>query len=631
MTIIDIEKILKQFEQESNNDIIQILSDDPRLEEYVEYCNKKYRDGSPIVSDNFYDNALIIALKNINPENDFLNTVEPESDEVFGKTVELPERMLSTNKAYSIDVIEKWTDSVIDAGKKLNIPSDQILFKVTPKLDGYASYYDGNNLYTRGNGLYGSDITRALNRGLLVKNGKVGKGEIVVYRQWFSEKLSEKYENSRNIIASVIKEGELDNDIKETIDSSSVIFVPFSELESWVGPKEELLKNIELLWDEFVTDSRFDTDGLVIEAIDDNIKNSMGFTNHHFRWQIAYKKNTEYHHIKVIGIIPQTSKTGRITPVVELEPTRVSGVTISRATGHHYGNLIEKGIDVGSILKVYRSGLVIPFIDDVIVPAQSVTIPESCPSCNHPTLLDGDNLLCTNNHDCPAQIAGTLEYFFKTIGNCDGFGEKIIEKLVDNGIRNVVEIYRNPEEVIESSGIYGKIGSNLVNQLKKSTQIQVEDWRWLAAFSIPNVGKAGCEKILKHYKLETIFDLSVQDIMIIDGFAERTATILIDTLKLIRQDIEELLPLFNLKRTIIGESTTSNISGKNIVFTGTLSVKRSDLEKQAKDLGAKVGSAVSSKTDYLVCGENVGSTKTESARKHGVTVLSESEYLELIS
>jgi DNA ligase (NAD+) len=631
MNIIHVTLKSLQEAYESNDDtVLEQLIIDPELEEYVTCANKQYRDGSPVVSDKFYDNVLVEALKIANPQSDFLSNVEPETEEVFGKTVELPERMLSTNKAYSLDGIEKWANDITKVGKDLDI--NDIMFKVTPKLDGYASFYDGKSLYTRGNGRQGQDISRALDRGLIVKNGTTGKGEIVVDRQWFSENLSSIYENSRNIISSVIKEGELDAAITDTIKSSSVIFVPFSELECWVGNKEDLLKNLELLWDEFVSDSRFDTDGLVIEAIDENIKSSMGFTNHHYRWQIAYKKNTEFHDIKVIGIIPQTSKSGKITPVVELEPTKVSGVTISRATGHHYGNLIEKGIDIGAIVKVCRSGLVIPYIADVVKPVANVDVPEFCPSCGEPTVLEGDNLLCVNHIDCPAQICGTLEFFFKTIGNCDGFGPKIIERIVSKGANTIPKIYAIDTWFLQDYCEFGeKTAFNLMSQLNRSKREEIEDWRWLAAWSIPNIGKGGCEKLLKNHTIESIFQLTVNDIIKIDGFAEKTATLLVETLAHIKPYVEQLMPMFNLRRTVIGKIVDSSISGKSIVFTGTLSTKRSVLEKQAKDMGAKVGSAVTGKTDFLICGENVGETKTQSAVKHGVKILTESEYLDMIA
>jgi DNA ligase (NAD+) len=613
---------------DNDDTVMEQLLVDPDLSDFVQYANSQYRSGNPVVSDDFYDNVLLMAYGIANPGSAFLSDVEPEEEEVLGKTVELPERMLSTNKAYSLDAIEKWASTVVNTGKLLHI--DNIQFKVTPKLDGYASYYNGTNLYTRGNGRQGSDITRALDRGLTITNNTHGKGEIVVKRQWFSDKLSSKYENSRNIIASVIKEGELNDDIIETINEAAVVFVPFSELQCWIGSKEDLLKNIELIWDEFVSESKFDTDGLVIESIDTAIKEEMGFTNHHYKWQIAYKKNTEYHDVPVIGIIPQTSKTGRITPVVMLQPTKISGVTIAKATGHHYGNIIEKGIDTGAIVKVCRSGLVIPYIADVVKSVPHVHIPDFCPSCGHPTVMEGDNLLCINHHDCPAQVSGTLEFFFKTIGNCDGFGPKIVQQLCDGGVSHIVEIYRKPLTVLTNAGITGKTAINLVKELEKSQQIPLEDWRWLAAFSIPNIGKGGCEKLLKNHPLESIFELTIGDIVKIDGFAEKSATMLVETLAHIKPYIDELLPLFNLKRTVIGGVIESSISGKTVVFTGSLSVKRTDLEKQAKDLGAKVGSSVSSKTDYLIIGENVGATKIDGARKHEVKVLTELEYMDMI-
>lgn len=622
-----LEKLQSSYENNDDTVMEQLLVD-PDLGDIVQYANLQYRNGTPVVSDSFYDTVLITAYGIANPNNDFLNNVEPEESEVFGKTVELPERMLSTNKAYSLDAIEKWATNVVNTGKLLHV--DEILFKITPKLDGYASYYDGNSLYTRGNGRQGSDITRSLARGLAVTNDVTGKGEIVVNKEFFKNYLSDKYENTRNIIASVIKEGELDEVVQLALEHKAVVFVPFSQLECWIGTKEELLKNIELLWDELVINSKFDTDGLVIESTNELIKEEMGFTNHHYRWQIAYKKNTEYHDVQVVGIIPQTSKTGRITPVVMLEPTKISGVTIAKATGHHYGNIIEKGIDTGAIVNVTRSGEVIPYIAGVVKSVPHVHVPDFCPSCGHPTVMEGDNLLCINYHDCPAQVSGTLEFFFKTLGNCDGFGPKIVEQLWDGGVTHIVEIYRKPLTVITNAGITGKTAINLVKELEKSQQIILEDWRWLAAFSIPNIGKGGCEKLLKNHPLESIFDLTVEDIVKIDGFAIKSATMLVETLKHIKPYVDELLPLFNLKRTVIGSIVESPISGKTIVFTGSLSVKRTDLEKQAKDLGAKVGSSVSSKTDYLIIGENVGANKIEGARKHEVKVLTEVEYMDMI-
>jgi DNA ligase (NAD+) len=285
-------------------------------------------------------------------------------------------------------------------------------------------------------------------------------------------------------------------------------------------------------------------------------------------------------------------------------------------------------------VRVCRSGLVIPKIEKVVKPAEHVFAPTKCPSCGGKTEWEGDFLYCRSSDICPAQIETTIEYFFKTIGNCDGFGPKVIEQICKQGYSSVVSIYKMDQRDFESCGLGAGISANLCAELNRSQREPIEDWRFLAAFGINNVGKGGCERLLKHHRLETVFDLTVEDLIAIDGFAEKTATILYNALKRIRDDFNYLSGLgFNLTKTpLVSEqsATESPVLNKTIVFTGTLrSGKRDDLEKTAKLYGAKIGSSVSSKTDFLVCGENVGANKTEAAKKHGVKVISEADYLAL--
>jgi len=369
--------------------------------------------------------------------------------------------------------------------------------------------------------------------------------------------------------------------------------------------------------------------------MDEAIKDEMGATNHHHRWQIAYKRNTEYHDIKVKGLSWQTAKTGRITPVVELEPTRISGVTVSRATGHHAGNVINRGIDEGATVRVCRSGQVIPYISEVIeeAPFGLVAHPGECPSCGAATELVGDNLICPNTTGCIAQKAGMIEHFFKTIGNCDGFGPVVCEHLVMAGVESISELYNwsllDFEKVV---GIGEKTAFNLANELLNSTQREIEDWRFLAAFGIPNFGPASCEKLLQKYPIHSAGDLELAELVSVDGIGERTAKVFIKAIRqLSRQgDFWPLLDTFKLKRTPIGETATGKLAGKTICFTGTMRRNRKEMEAEAKKLGAMVTSSVSKKTDYLVCGENVGAAKTSAAEKNGVRILSEAGYVELI-
>lgn len=612
-----------------------------KAEEFMRQKNTDYRAGKPSIPDTQYDEMMEVCAE-LFPDNAFFNQEDVESDlgAIEGKTVKLPARMLSTNKAYSLDKIAKWADDVVAVGKSLGMRESEILFRVTPKLDGYAAFDDGKRLYTRGDGRSGTDITRAFERGMLVSDFAergLGPGEIVVNKVYFEENLSSKYENSRNIIAAAIKEGELDEEILLAIKYCAIAFAPFSRLSCWTKSKSDLVEDIEEIWEAAAT-GYYDTDGLVIEAVNENIKSHMGSTNHHHRWQIAYKKNTEHHNIKVTGIQWQTSKNGRLTPVVLLEPTKVSGVTISKATGHHFGNIVDKGIWKGAIVQVCRSGLVIPYISKVIksVDLDEEEYPGACPSCGAATEIDDDNMLCTNETDCPAQIERTIEFFFKTLGNCDGFGPKVIEKLCKEAeVSRVAHVYTLSRRDFERAGLGEKTAGNLFNEIQSSTMRRIEDWRFLAAFSIHNVGKGGCEKLLKHHRLEDVFKLSVNDIVKIDGFAEKMAKSLVESLQRIKPQFDALRPRFDLEITpLVSEQPkmSSPIFGHVLVFTGTMkSGKRDDMEKRAKALGAKVSSSVSKNTDYLICGENVGESKTNAAKENGTRILSEQEYLDLVA
>ena len=634
-------QLLQQIELKVNsgidmpkiNAMVVKLSERPDVAQFVKVANDAYRAGSPIVDDWVYDNVVLKALTIADPGHLYLQQVEPEPEAVFGKTVELPERMLSTNKAYSHDEIKKWVLDVQASGKKFGLSDRDIWFRVTPKLDGYAAYDDGERIYTRGNGRQGTDITRVLERGMTVVSSQRGlrNGEIVVAKEWFQNELAEQYENSRNVIAAVIKEGELDEDIKLAIAAQAIVFQPFHALNGWLMLGDELLQKLEEVWELNSRTCPYDTDGLVIEAYNDDIKRDMGSTNHHHRWQIAFKKNSEFHDIEVTGLQWQTAKTGRITPVVLLKPTKVSGVTISKATGHHAGNVLKQGIDTGAIVKVCRSGQVIPYIESVVRKAPFVALPVACGSCGSPTKKEGDNLMCSNTTDCPAQIENTLEYFFKTIGTCDGFGPKVIEAICKQGYNTLSAIYQMDQRDFEDCGLGAGISSNLCEQLNRSEQIEIEDWRFLAAFSIPLVGRGGCEKLLSHHLINEVFSLTIDDVVQIDGFAETTAQSLIKSLARIKDEFDFLAPRFKLKSTKASLTEKSPITGKTIVFTGSMEKgSRGDMEKHAKSLGAKVSSSVSSKTDYLVCGANVGASKTEAAKKHGVRVLSEMDYLQLL-
>jgi DNA ligase (NAD+) len=603
------------------------------LVEFLEIANALYRGGEEIISDADYDFVFLAELKKRQPDHPLLYNVEPESA-FGGKTVELPIHMLSTDKAYSFTEIERWAGRIEKAAEALGKPFSDIIFRVTPKLDGYAAYDDGTMLYTRGDGRRGTDISRVFERGLAVANNGqrgLGAGEIVVSKQYFQQFLAKTFDNARNFQASVIKEKELESHAEQAIKDQAAVFFPFALLPHWVGRWDELShdfqKIVKMVWNKV----DYDVDGVILEINDTDIKEYMGATRHHHRWQIAYKENTETAEVRIIKVTPQTSRSGRITPVAELEPVRLSGALLSRATAHHYKMVVDKGIGPGAIIRLARSGEVIPKIEDVLK-AVVPEIPEQCPSCGNELVWDNDYLICTNNLECPAQITNSLEHFFRTLKNNDGFGPATIKKLYEYDIRTVDAIYQVNSEQFESMGFGPKQSQNLEQQLLRSRTEMIEDWRFLAAFGVFRMGLGNCEKLLSHHTLTDIFQLSKADIIAIEGFAEKTAIIVTRGLQKIKPLFDTLYALgFNLEKTQQTAADLSNpLVGKILVFTGSMQHgSRDEMKKQAKALGAKVGSSVSSKTDYLVIGEKVGETKLNAARDKGVTIITEQEYLNL--
>ncbi len=600
-------------------------------------ANATYRAGYPLIDDNTYDHLFLNELRARDPGHPYLSSVEPELV-IDSKTVALPQKMLSTDKAYTFEAIEKWVQRVLKVAHSQSIETEDVEFRITPKLDGYAAFDDGERLYTRGDGNRGQDITRAFRKGLKVAGSGQrgsGPGEIVISKSYFENQLSEHFENSRNIQAAIIAEKKVDPLIQQAIDEGACVFFPFAELNSWKGDSVELLENFETICESIWNSVDYDIDGIIIETTSESIKKEMGSTRHHHRWQIAFKVNEESAEVEVLSVTPQTSRTGRVSPVAELSPTKLSGATISRATVHHYNMVKTNGVGAGAIVELVRSGLVIPKIERVIEQVEP-DLPSQCPSCQTELIWESDHLICPNKTDCPAQTENTLIHFFRTLGNVDGFGPKVIEKIHLSGIKTIHGIYQLTVAQLIELGFGEKTSENLINQLIASRTLEIEDWRFLAAFGVTRLGFGNCEKLLEHHSLSELFEVSVEQMVSIDGFAQLSAEAIFQGLAAIKPEFFKVYDLgFNLTNTKTSDSDNSiesPITNKLFVFTGTMQQgSRSEMEKHAKSLNAKVGKSVSGKTDYLVAGEKVGANKITAAREKGVTVLSEKEYLDLIS
>jgi len=606
---------------------------DADLLAFCKIANQRYRDGNPIISDEDYDFIFTPELSKRLPNNPFLQKIESESEAFSEEKVKLPKKMLSTDKAYSWEEINKWLERIAKFSNEIDYSLSDIQIKGTAKLDGFAGYDDGIKLYTRGDGSKGSDISRVFDRGLGVFNNSArgqGPGEIVIKRSYFEKHLSNHFEFPRNFQASLIKEKELDSFAIDAISEKAALFVPFAQLPQWLGSIDEFSSEFLDIVGQLEGGVDFDIDGVVFEVVNPELKEHMGSNRKFHRWQIAFKENKEKAQVKVISVTAQVGRTGKITPVAELEPTQLSGATIYRATGHHYGLVKKQGLGAGSVIELTRSGLVIPKINKVLKTAE-VDIPVNCPSCGHQLSWDSDFLMCLNHDECPEQIIGKIIYFFRILANNDGFGQATIQKLYAKGVRQVSDIYLLNKPQLILMGFGEKTSQNLIDQLNRSRQESIEDWRFLAAFGVQRLGMGNCENLLKSYSIKQIFKLSVEDISNIDGFAELTAELIFDGLLSIKDQYEALVSGgFQLEQTLFSSNINERnnlFNNKKIVFTGAMSESRVELEKQAKAFGVLVGKSVSSKTDFLIIGENVGQSKIKAAKSHDVEILTEAEYL----
>lgn len=601
------------------------------LVDQLETYNRAYRDGQPLVSDQVYDD-LVEKLRARDPQHPFLTAVEPET---FSGRAEVrhPTPMLSLEKAYTDEQLNRFFTRLAKEAAQLGI--DPVIYRALPKLDGLAGRDDGETFATRGNGYVGYEISNAFAKGVVALGGRgQGLGEIVVVQSYFEQHLGDKFEHPRNMVVGIISSDTLNEDARRALDDGQVRFVPYSQLPSWQGTADAFTDQAERITADLVAETPYPMDGIVLEVVDEALRSHLGATAHHHRWQIALKRKGRTAETVVQAIQWQVGRTGSITPVLEVEPVNLSGATIRRVTAHHAGMILKHHIGPGARIEIIRSGEVIPKMEKVLSPAAEPVLPEACPACGRSLAWKGDFLRCDNTF-CPAQIEQRLSHWFKTLGNADWFGIKTIEKLVGGGFDALEKVYAMTEADFTALG-FGPVQSvNLAQALQTSRTKPVEDWRFLAAFGIPDLGLGDSRRLLEHIPLEALPEAQPEQIVRINGFGEKTSQSIVGGLQALRSTFHHMLDLgFVLEKTpLVAErqAQQSPISGKKIVFTGKMvRGSREEMQARARQLGALVQSAVGGSTDLLVCGEKVGQTKLQKARAAGVTILSEEEYSRFI-
>ncbi len=603
------------------------------LVEKLELYNRAYRQGNPLISDTEYDN-LIEELRGLAADHPFLHQVEPES--FSGKReIRHPQPMLSTEKAYTLTALGRFIERAEKCAGEHDLP--QPTLRLTAKLDGLAARDDGEIFATRGNGETGYEISSAFAKGVVAVGGRgQGLGEIVITNSYFAEHLAAHFEHPRNLVVGIINSDTLNPYAREALAAGAVQFVPYSQLPEWRGSGAELVGRLDEIKEGLEQQTDYPLDGMVAEVVELELREFLGHTDHHYRWQIAIKSKGEIAETEVISITWQVGRTGTITPVLEVQPTNISGATIRRVTAHNAGVVKEQRLGPGAVIEIIRSGEVIPKLEKVIKEASVVTLPESCPSCGSQLVWSNDFLKCRNPH-CPAQAEQMIRHWFKTLGTVDWFGIKTIQRLVENDIDTLEKIYALTEADFLKFDFGPQQAKNLSASLQLSRAKEVDDWRFLAAFGISSLGRGDSRRLLNEIPLTRLIrGVAAEEIADIPGFAELTAENITQGISQRQAEIEHLLGLgFNLRLTVpvaADLQVEHQFTGKGVVFTGKLqSGSREEIENRARQLGIKVQKSVSSKTDYLVCGEKVGAKKTEKAQQLGVEVLSEERYLEILA
>jgi DNA ligase (NAD+) len=589
----------------------------------LEELNRAYRQGTPLVPDEVYD-ALVEELRTQAPDHPFLHRVEPE--EFRGRRlVPHPAPMLSTEKAYTPAEVARFVERAQRAGQEVGVKP--VLFRLTPKLDGLAGRDDGTILATRGDGVRGYDITHVLELGVVAVGGRgLGLGEIVLRQSYFQRHLAAHFEHPRNVVVGIVHADAVNPMARHALDAGAVLFVPYSQLPAWEGPGDSLLENQDAIQEQLAAQVDYPLDGFVLEVVPEPVRQALGATSHHYRWQLAIKRKGKTAVTTVEDIAWQVGRTGKITPVLRVTPVSLSGATIRRVSGHNAGMVQRLGLGPGARIVIIRSGEVIPKVEEV-VEAAPAPLPATCPSCASPVVWRNDFLVCENPH-CPARQQETLEHWFRTLDNAYWFGPKTVARLVAAGIDSLDAVYRLTEEDFRALGFGPVQAANLAAALTRSAA-GVEDWRFLAALGIDGLGLAESRRLLEQVPWSRIFSLTPEEIQAIPGFGPITARSIVEGLQRYRETVDTLLAMgFVIRHP---QTQTSPLAGKRIVFTGTLhSAPRTALEEEARTLGALVGTTISRSTDYLVCGDKPGS-KLARAQALGIPILDETAYRQLVA
>ena len=574
-------------------------------------------------------------------------------------------RMWSLEDVFNHQELVEWIERI------KRIESD-LSFYCEPKFDGASLnliYEDGELKMgiTRGDGVEGENITqnvktiRSIPLTIKEKSLIEIRGEVVIEKEEFERINKERLEhneppfaNPRNAAAGSLRQ--LDPRITA---KRKLLFLPYgvgvnlldfeylSELMEYIyslGFKKPPFRStakdaneIESIYNRMKEEREsypMMLDGMVVKVNELQKHEELGYTVKYPRFMVAYKFPAVEKVTQLKDVILQVGRTGVVTPVAIVEPVEIEGAVVERATLHNFDEIERKDIRIGDFVIILRSGDVIPKITKVLKERRSgdekiIERPKSCPVCGS-ELLDEGALIKCQNLSCEARVVNSIIYFAsKPCLNIEGLGEKIVEQLYKAGlVKSVLDLYSlTMEQLLTLEGFKEKKAKNLLNAIEASKGSEL--WRFINALGIEHIGEVASKILAQHFGL-AYKDATKEQLLALDGFGEEMAE---SFLEFVRINKETLLKLEDIIHPIPPqkreEAKENPFKDKRVVLTGTMSKPRGEIKTLLEDLGAKVSSSVSKKTDFVIYGEDAGS-KYDKAVSLGVKTINENEMMEMI-
>ncbi|MEZ0329322.1 MAG: NAD-dependent DNA ligase LigA [Dissulfuribacterales bacterium] len=595
--------------------------------------------------------------------------------------------MLSLDDAFSPAEVRDFGNRI---QKALSDKSSGITFTVEPKMDGLAVeivYENGilTKASTRGDGYVGEDVTANIKtikavplrlnspQDTSVPQRLEARGEVFMHKQAFRKYNEERLRNSepafanpRNAAAGSLRQ--LDSRI--TAQRPLDIFFygigdiqPFPELHTqWevlqylkslglkVNPLIQQVKTIEeaIEYHKKMTairnDLSYEIDGVVIKVNDLSLQKFLGTKARSPRWAIAYKFAAELAVTRIKDIQLSVGRTGAVTPVAIMEPVRVGGVTVNRATLHNEDEIARKDIRIGDWVYVRRAGDVIPEVVEPIKARRTGTeqpfiMPKNCPICHTPLVKrEGEAVWRCPNSDCQPRLIRSITHFAsKGAMNIDGLGHRIVMQLVEAGlVRDIADLYElKKEDLLSLEGFAEKSSQNLLNAIENSKKNTFS--RLLYGLGIRHVGEGMAQLLAANFPdIEALQEANAERLMQIKGIGSEVATAVsswfrdTENLRLLNRLIGHGITMHKAEALDSSLEQPNPIKGKRFLFTGTLSnMTREDAKRMVEAKGGVVVNQISRQVDYLIVGEKPGS-KFDKANEIGITVLNEEEFLNLL-